>query len=72
MEFQYLVDLWMCRMMQFVNLEMYYIRVRLDFVVRPSNKYVEASTQPCAHMTLIRDVVRALVHDKSYNDCLLT
>ena len=48
-----------------------YISERLDFTALPSNKYAEVSPLPYDHMTLIRDVLRALCDDKSYNDCLL-
>ena len=51
-----------------VNLEMYYIRTRLDFVVCPSNKYAETSPLPYNHVSPIGVVVRALGVDILYND----
>ena len=60
MEFQYFVVLWSVAFVSNVNLEMYYIRTRLDFVVLSSIKYLEASPLSNAHVTLIGVVVAPL------------
>ena len=43
-------------------MDMYYIRVRLDFAVLPSIKYAEVSPSSNAHVSPIGDVVAPLDH----------
>ena len=43
----------------------------MDFDVLALIKYTETSPLPYNHVSLIGEVVRALDHDKLYNDCLL-